>query len=335
MLGDITLPANPTPAADMAITRQYLDDELAGFSPMAEPSAGGAHGRTSAGTWVRAVAVAGDTMTGNLQVTGANITNTGGFISVDNPVGTSNEIRGTRGGVLRWSIALGNMVAEAWPTTGSNLNIIGYDNNGANSAGVLTAMRDGSTTWGGVATFNAGTISSGTMHIDGFQPLSTDGNHWSNAFNLNRLAGNNGSVRLHQWNNPLGTFGNPGFQLGLAVAVANARATFQMNGENSFDANLWIGAAGSIAYSAITGSTHANINDYAQNEVPRWRIYLGDEFFAQDFAVERFDNAGVAQARPLRIRRADGLIIMPELPTANPGVSGALWNNGGVLNVSP
>lgn len=51
-------------------------------------------------------------------------------------------------------------------------------------------------------------------------------------------------------------------------------------------------------------------------------------------AGAELDVASIATGLVFVVRE-DGQIAMPQLPIVDPGVSGRLWNNGGVLNVSP
>jgi hypothetical protein len=64
--GPITLPGAPTNALHAA-TRQYVDDNSGAIT---EPTAAGTNGRLPDGTWQRAVALAGDTMVGDLLLRG-------------------------------------------------------------------------------------------------------------------------------------------------------------------------------------------------------------------------------------------------------------------------
>lgn len=79
---------------------------------------------------------------------------------------------------------------------------------------------------------------------------------------------------------------------------------------------------------------------------PRWDLVLGDTAAegggntGTNFQLSRYADAGTLLDAPLSINRATGAVtipnlILPGLPTADPGVPGAVWNNGGVLNISP
>jgi hypothetical protein len=46
------------------------------------------------------------------------------------------------------------------------------------------------------------------------------------------------------------------------------------------------------------------------------------------------NESGVAAGGDLRLDGGEGNILMTSLPNSDPGVTGALWNNGGVVNVS-
>ncbi|MBR0741152.1 hypothetical protein JQ581_29895 [Bradyrhizobium liaoningense] len=88
------------------------------------------------GSWTRAVAVAGDTMTGDLTISKA-----APQIIIDRTTAQSCVFVGKRGGLNRWHMAFGSTGAETGGNAGSDFNIVRYDDAGGSLGAVLTVSR--------------------------------------------------------------------------------------------------------------------------------------------------------------------------------------------------
>ena len=71
------------------------------------------------------------------------------------------------------------------------------------------------------------------------------------------------------------------------------------------------------------------VNDlrFQRSLVNRWTVRMGNDGNNNDFQIRRFNDVGTLQDTPFQIQRSDGLMIMNQLPTTDPGVSGALWRD--------
>ena len=72
------------------------------------------------------VDVAGDTMTGNLTIA----VTSGSIVTLNSPGGTSNNLRGSKGGALRWDVTPGDAAAESTGNVGSDFRVSRYNDAG-------------------------------------------------------------------------------------------------------------------------------------------------------------------------------------------------------------
>lgn len=72
-------------------------------------------------------------------------------------------------------------------------------------------------------------------------------------------------------------------------------------------------------------------NDSAQ---VRFRVFTDGSTAQRLEAGAQLAVVSIATGLVLAVRE-DGQVVAPKLPIVDPGVSGSLWNNGGVVNVSP
>lgn len=103
-------------------------------------------------------------------------------------------------------------------------------------------------------------------------------------------------------------------QVGLPNAASPVSQTLMAQGARAgTDTNV---AGGDLTIQAGTGTGNATASSLKFNST-----------------VAVASGSG-AQTQTLTLKLQGGNIIMPNLPTANPHIVGALWNNSGVLNVS-
>lgn len=72
----------------------------------------------------------------------------------------------------------------------------------------------------------------------------------------------------------------------------------------------------------------------------RWELDFGDDTpetggnSGSNFTLVRYSDAGAVMDKPVQVRRQDGLVILNNLPTEDPHVVNALYNQGGNVRVS-
>jgi Chaperone of endosialidase len=119
-----------TMGANMTFSGGVLDSTAAGGGGIPEPASDGFYGRNMAsgvGSWVAAVKLAGDTMTGNLTIS----KNTPALILNTSASAQANQIGGKTNGSDRWLMMLGDAAPESGSNAGSDFAIVRYSDAGS------------------------------------------------------------------------------------------------------------------------------------------------------------------------------------------------------------
>ncbi|QOZ68894.1 hypothetical protein [Bradyrhizobium arachidis] len=94
--------------------------------PPADSAVYGRANTAGTGAWARAVAAAGDAMTGDLTINKINPS-----FNLDTPPGGVRNINGKNAGLTRWALQLGGGDPESGGNTGSNFYLLPYTDTGA------------------------------------------------------------------------------------------------------------------------------------------------------------------------------------------------------------
>lgn len=117
------------------------------------PTDGGLYGRKAA-AWARGVAVAGDTMSGDLGISKVDAQ-----ISLDKTSGGS-WLTGRRNGITRWTLQLGNGETESGSNAGSNFDLSSWNDAGTNLASPIRISRATSQ-----VTLSAGLVTGADLNV--------------------------------------------------------------------------------------------------------------------------------------------------------------------------
>lgn len=124
---------------------------------------------------------------------------------------------------------------------------------------------------------------------------------------------------------------NANFTVGGTGTFTVAGGASTLNGNLSVqDGNVLIDNAGTATMRMDRGAiTNFGSMVFATAGADKWSIQMRND--STNNLYIRDNVTGTT----LIVLDSNDNVIMPNLPTADPGVSGALWNNSGVINVSP
>lgn len=155
-----------------------------------------------------------------------------------------------------------------------------------------------------------------------------------------------------EWCPPISVTAN-GITVGSAFATSISRSAdgTQIGANHPSDGGLTVyhdASYASIAASQLVARIHriSGISFYGTNTsaTSYERVSLSYDSGASTYYIDTQNGAAGGSTRPIEIRTggtarikvtATGGIIFAGLPTADPGVSGQLWNDGGTLKISP
>ncbi len=276
-----------------ADTKQYARKdntwaEIVAGATITEPVGAGTWGRLATATWERSVAVAGDTMTGQLTVTDAPVLisgTTGATLSLSGGTATNTLIYGQKWGLNRWNVVLGDFSGETGANAGSNFGIGRFDDLGVYiDSPILINRATGIVDFAFNPTVNGVPIGGGATITEPVGPgtwgrLATG--LWERSV---ALAGDTMTGDLH--------VEAPN---GIAIAaLPAANAGLYMTRQAGFNASVF-------------ASTDA---------LRRWSVVFADDSAetgantGSNFIVNRYNDAGVSIDTPLIISRATGEITL-------------------------
>jgi hypothetical protein len=174
-----------TAGSDGVIEARDVSNSAAGYPTYVRGKVGGVWGAWTpqATTDANYVHKTGDTMTGNLTITGTNP----GVILNRSAGAANNQLLGQVAGQTRWLVAPGNGDVETGGNTGSNFGLYSYADDGTFLGKPLGIRRDGTTTINGTVEVNG--------HIEGGIGYLTRNNGSSGPYGAN--------VFNFSWNSPV------------------------------------------------------------------------------------------------------------------------------------
>jgi hypothetical protein len=284
---------------------------------------------TGVATFSKAITSAGVTITSPAA--------TDAILILNKPVATQNNvIYGQKAGAARWGVALGNATAESGSDKGSDFAINNWSDAGAILGTPLQILRTGGYTY---LNGNGATLISNTFEVAPYGHTALRMNK-AGSGKTNVISGmNNG---LSRWNMELGdsTTESAGSGSDFIISRCNdagtlldtafkiARSTAQANFSGAIvttagiatlapptgDAALYLAKSGSAKTNLVVGQTGA---------FNRWFMAMGDNTAesggnaGSNFALSRFNDAGVYIDTPFFINRNDATVGFSSTVTAN------------------
>jgi hypothetical protein len=320
--------AVPDPGATAGTTRFLCENATWAAVPPSIPDApvdGTLYGRVSA-TWVQGVKLAGDTMTGQLNispptgsanvvlspVTGSNSSQ----IILNKPtgvVGAVCSIVGQTGNANRWIISLNGGAAESGgPTgvTGSDFSITRYNNSGGGIDSPLSIGRSNGAVTFGSGTLVAQNLTQQTATVISNATWAANQITYTLAASVGMAAG--GSVTI--------TGANPSGYNGTYTTLAGSGGTnfivTQSTNPGAYVANsgtlTFNGGTSSIFLHKAAGGFNSSIYGTVAGST-RWTATLGDSVpesgsaAGSNFSIQNYDDTGNPRTYvPFAIRRSDG-----------------------------
>jgi hypothetical protein len=297
----------------------------------------------TARTNLQVLGLTGGTLTGNLIINPP--TSVAPAITLNSAVvGNSNSLNGEISGLMRWSLQLGNGLAESGSNVGSDFNIFRYNDAGTVIGTPLTINR---------ATGNITAAQSLLVGTTYPQPPATI--YQPTVIAPQMALASNGNLSFNAYvDNPSGTPGWKYLQNGYAADIylnqGNGKLTLVAAASGSagaavsYTGSLTIDAVGNLAsngntLSIVPGSGYCTIalikpgsgtacDLYGQNgSYARWLLRLGNEAAetggnnGSDFAIFRFNDAGAAVDSPFSIPRATGIPTLSQCKVTGAGVN--------------